>query len=293
MNDNVVSANPSSPAEAQKQRSVFYTGNLPMRDEADVDNGVLPERKGLLGYNNHFSNRRKATIEALKELGATDVLYLHPQANVAYFYNAQKKVFGFYYTGQVQFVCPIENFIAFDFGGGGQRVRNATSRIGMVGIDADGVNAVGVGRAPTLVAESDLDAWAILSYREGSEIKEFQMQLTTMDSYVIHFFEGDDGYQMQWRQNMDELLKNLKTLQFKLNTLQSVEVGKEEDLPDVEVEFYAEKNVALGEDYQKYLEELKEETLRDNQKDVVKNVAMFGGLGALIVGAVIWILSLI
>lgn len=121
----------------------------------------------------------------------------------------------------VQFVCPIENILNFTYGGGNHRVVNSRTAIGGFGFNNDGLSSVGVGFVPSLSSVSDTTAWAVLSYKQGDTVEQFELNFSVMNNYLDNMGNRPaEDLDRFWMLQMDILLKSLEKLNSKIISLQ-------------------------------------------------------------------------
>ena len=238
------------------RRPVFYTGNPLLASQTDEDCGYC-EKSGWI-KDRDISN--SCLIEAMEDaklemeaLAITDPFLVHPFGATFLFYNSVDKTFGFFYGGRFQFVCPIENLVGFTFGGGEQRTIGVTPTFGGVNFGGGGFLA----SVPGTMADVNPNAWATLSYYDGDEIKDFEMQFTVKRQNDADVADSVEELMLLWSNNVQMLLKNLKKLQMKLEGLcnQAKRLNQtEKALPDPDYTPYVNHNQAKNEEDAYYAE---------------------------------------
>ena len=241
-------------------RAVSRTGIKLSYSQVDIDNGHAPSRTTKQKNDGYLGNRIKIMRSALARVGATEIKQLQNGATTAFFYDAKRRVIGFYYAGRIQFVCPIENIRAFRFGG----------------------------------ARTDTTAWALLSYKDGEEIKELRLDFTVNTHFVLDMVakDGVEMLELTWSAMMGALLQNLQELEIKIAAL--MEEGKRlitagEELAEVDVAFYEKENQFFGNEYEAYLNEIEQDAAKSATRQMIRRIVKWSLVGA----AVILVISLI
>lgn len=97
-------------------RNVFISGNKLDGYHADTDNGYSHAGKKIFDRKNReakkFFPRFKSEMDnAMKAKGYTKTVMLQADLCAAFFTDSKRGVFGFFWDGAEQFVCPYENVI--------------------------------------------------------------------------------------------------------------------------------------------------------------------------------------
>lgn len=236
-------AAPKKPA----YRNVFRLGEKMLGNQPSIDRGYFPERKSKTDMSDaYFARRKKAAEEGMRKAGATEILFFSNRRTCAFFYDEVKKAIGFYYASAVQFVCPIENLAGFSFYGGNAEMVN--SRTGILGI---GTAGIGVGSIPSTKVLGRSPIHATLLYRDGDSINEFPLYFLPFQDYMIFNFNCNrELISLIENADADNTLESLGKIQLRLDALKdSAQNMVTSDTPDIDVEFYSERNKETQQDF--------------------------------------------
>ena len=246
MNDNI----DTYEENAEKKfgyRPVFNTGIATSIDQFDLDHGYTEKRKKKLKNATYHVDRRAKAQADLKAIGASEIIFLQQETSIAFFCDNKKKIFGFYYLGQVQFVCPVENAVGFR-----------------------------VERFP----HSDKGVWATLTYRDGNDIKEYCLTFSVLSSYTFYQNGGNPKHiDAVCESQMYVLLETLRKLQLKLFALREegteILAGRvkpaELDYPAIQ-----EKNKETQAEFNAYVKDLETMTSKENKRRLLRNLIIWG-----------------
>ena len=291
MNDEIDELEDKPKPKAIKTRAVFYTESRSSSNQADVDNGYTRNRNCPTKYEGYYSDRKKVADKVLGDLGATDVFYIQPHSTTAFFYDSKKKVCGFYYAGQVQFVCPVENVLDFSYSCEGDRTYSGRSMVGGVGIGVGSINSVGVGISsmPTTTVINGTTANATLVYTDNGSIKEITLSFNVNNLYLTRLAKSPEELQDLWALLMRGLAENLAKLQHKISVIkhegQAVRNG-EIEVSEVDYEPY--KNPEHKEEYRRYLTAIRNQAEEDNRKMKIRKFIFWGVVIAVVVAVIVF-----
>lgn len=267
MDDEIESYEKKEAPRMPKNRGVYYTGEELPRNHADIDNGYVESRKAKIGEDNGFFEIQEQVLKnVMEEIGATEVMKIIPDANTACFYIKEKGLFGLYYSSKIQFVCPIENFIDFEFEKNSDTPITSRARMTNLIFDEDGLDGIGMGSIPYQSTISSNSASATLRYFDGDEVKEINLNLAVGGLYLAHDANGDFNFWNLLTSTLVEgLIKNLKAIRAKLSIekkrMQGAAVA---NMPPIDREYYDELNKELAEGFAEHLEMLEESARSDN-----------------------------
>lgn len=236
-----------STAKKPAYRSVFRLGEKMLANQPSIDRGYLPERKRKTDMSDaYFARRKKAAEEGMNAAGATEILFVSNRRTSAFFYDEVKKAIGFYYGSAVQLVCPIENLAGFSFNGGNSAVVN--SRAPILGVSPAGL---GIGSAPSLKSLGRSPVQATLLYHDGEGISEFPLVFIPWQDYMAFNFNANlEMINLVENADTNAVLDNLNKIQMKIEALRdSAQILVNQDTPDIDPDFYQEKNKATLNDY--------------------------------------------
>ncbi|MBR5241941.1 MAG: helix-turn-helix transcriptional regulator [Clostridia bacterium] len=270
-------------------REVYDSGVKIRRDHADIDNGYAPERKSD-NYNSEsfFNSIKNKAVDAMKAAGATEITFIHPHATIAFFYDAEKKVCGFYHTGKIQVVCPIENILSFTFSGGETSFINTKTRT--IGVGVGAIKSIGIGSMPTMTAVDSTDACASFCYTdENSMVKTVELNFNVSSRYIVRDIKSIEDYNALTHCVMDSLLKNLKELSVKIDGLKQVGeriIDGSLQVEPLDMSAYIAVNEKSYSAYNAYLAEIEADKVKSDRERLCKNLVLIG-LG---VAVLVWII---
>ena len=265
-----------------KQRRAFYTGIRTSRNQSDTDNGYVQGSRCVVAYSGHLHERKAVAEKLLRSLGATDIFFIQNDATTAFFCDRKKYVCGFYYAGQVQFVCPIENIMGFYSSEDGSFVYNTTNTFSSVGVGMGGVNSIGFGTAPGIGVLPGTEAKASLAYRDGEEMKEIVLEFSVASAQCRFIGETVEDDEWMWSAAMKGLRENLKKLQQKISFLQRdamAILSGHTEVENVNYEIYRKKNEEAMVEYREYIRVIEAQARIDYRNHVLKKLFKWGALG--------------
>lgn len=82
--------------------------------EVYVSKNELSEKQADIEHSGSYSLKtRKAVMEKdMREYGAESYINLQQDIAACFFQSSKNMTFGFYFNGEIQFICPIENYIS-------------------------------------------------------------------------------------------------------------------------------------------------------------------------------------
>ena len=286
MNDDI--ENTAVPVEPYKYtpRSVFNTELNVDFHHADIDNGFSKTRKASnKKVLETLQLRKSKAVAHLKSVGATEIVFIQPNATIAFFYDENKKVCGFYHTGEIQFVCPIENVLDFSFGGGNSSVVNTTAKTLVSGFGS--FNTLGVGTIPVATAIRGTSAHAVLYYTDdGTNVKNFKLNFNIKNICNLSYLEVlkhpmNSGSLEAYEANlMQQLTKTLVELKGKIDAFKQISARittGELSIDSIDVFTYQNSNIKAKKEYEEYLLSITEEAKKANTIDSIKSVFIVGG----------------
>ena len=279
-----------------KERHVFLVGETIPYNHADIDNGHAENRKAHLGEraDDYLFDSQSIAKETLEKIGATDIFFIQGNSSIAYFYDSNNKVCGFYYNGKVQLVCPIENIIGIQSGNDGGMTINTRTGIGSLGFGGGGLDSVFVGSMPSQNYIPPTTAWALFSYKDGKQIKELKLDFNVNNQHLLDtkLIKDVTDIHAIWDVMMRSLMENLKRLELKIVGAQreanSILTGKTK-VEDIDKAKYKEINKEAEREYEEYKARIEEEAKSANLWGFVNKLIIAG----LIVGGAILICVLL
>lgn len=288
MNDDIeVYDSDAEPIRNIVNRKVFYTGYALRSHQAQIDNGYTEEKK-FKNRDDTYYSRRKIATDTLKYFNAKDVFFIQHDATTAFFYDDANKAVGIYYAGRVQFLCPIENLVRFEFGNNNPTVTQGGKSVYGVGIGLSGINSIGVGKIPATNYIPSTEAWAELTYRDEKGLRQLKMPFSVNNAHLLHQKDiSPDVLDVMWSANMQILIKNLRSVQFKILSYidyaqKNILTGQIE-VKEIDYSVYTKKNLETAKEYNTYVSELHRQVEKENKmwltaKYVLVGIAVILGL---------------
>lgn len=254
---------PEQPAPPQKKtvkyRKVFCVGDKLDPHQVDIEIGYAPGKRRKLQGEAYEGICLQASVKTLEMLECTKKIDIQPGTSTTFFYMEKEKAFGFYYGGRVQIICPIEDLLGFEFGKDGDLSVRGRQVVTGVGFGNGGVNSFGVGSIPTTNTIPSTEAWAVLSYRDGEEIKELKMEFSVNNYRVCERAANIQQQEFLWSVELDGLMKKLQSVQMTLHALLQVAADIRDGNATVEeIDYTAirQRNEETGKAYRAYLERI-------------------------------------
>lgn len=183
------------PVQANKKkeyREVFVTNDKLTYNQAEIDHGYPEGRKRRNKESESIYNGKIEKMKNhLKEIGATNYIQLQNDLAGCFFEDTNNMVFGFYYNGAVQFLCPYENYINVHISNSGNEMTYDRQLILGAGFGRGGINSIGVGSMPKPVLNKPNNYYLTLSYfdKEG-KTKEYKMSLNCLRTYTLYEYSN-------------------------------------------------------------------------------------------------------
>jgi len=260
-----------------KYRKVFYSGKPLDYKYIDYDAGYFEDDVKNRDDNAdvYLYKRIQTRNSILKQFNITEIMDMHPDSATAFFYDNKTKYFGFYYTNGIQFLCPIENFISFDFTGGGQTLRNVKNT-GITGI-VGGIFGIGVSSENDVVAEDDFFFKTTLMYRDGNEVKTLEFTLSGACSYTILNKEakrpGDIDINVTFATHtITGLLTKIKTKLLTLSFMRDQILQKLVPASDFDFKLLASVLEISKNDYERFKKEVLENKAKVKKRKFIKTL---------------------
>ena len=276
-------------------REVFDAKVSLAHNYADIDNGYSPDLKKVNKNSDaYFSARRAKASENLKSIGATEIIFLQSDAAVAFFYDGNKKVCGFYHTGSVQFVCPIENILSFSVNTDSPFFMN--SQASAVGIGVGHVNSIGIGSMPTTTVINSKSAQVTLCYLdEKNSPVTFDIRFAVGGMHTLSTKPKSlEEIEIIDHALMVSLMNNLNTVKTKIDGLKVVGerilTGKVQ-VPALDMSFYRSNNEKMNKSHRAYMEDIAEEAHKIRNADFIKKLVIVGLVAAVVIGFILIVRS--
>lgn len=174
------------PVRVKRQyREVFVSGETLAFRQADIDHGYTSDRKRRNPESDWIYDTRTDKMKRdLRELGISSYILLQDDLAGCFFEDTKNMVFGFYFNGAVQFVCPYENFINANISNSGNEMGYERQMMIGAGFGSDGINSIGVGSMPRAVLKKPSVYYLRVNYfdKEGNA-KDYKMKLFCTRAY--------------------------------------------------------------------------------------------------------------
>ncbi len=177
------------PTPTKKGFRKVFVSNLSLKhSQAELDNGYPENRKRRnKSHTAVYINNLQKMKKFLKEMGATSNVQLQDDLVGCYFENSEKKTFGFYYNGAIQFLCPYENFININVSNSGTQMGYNRQMVVGTGFGNGGINSIGVGSIATPTMKKPDYYYLCISYfNEKGDIKEFKLSINCHRVYPYY-----------------------------------------------------------------------------------------------------------
>lgn len=156
---------------------------------------------------------KEAEEKKMEQLGYTYISFQH-DLPAWFFYDPQKNVFGFYFNGKEQFICPIQNYVKLGYMPYGDGLVSKTKLRPSVILG----DVVGVGVHPTTTYSSSdgrLFAFTLTYFDENGIDMEYQYTLSAFRSYAIEKYSAAPD--LLYDVLAKETLHSYKKIETKLN----------------------------------------------------------------------------
>jgi len=125
--------------------------------------------------------------KAIKSIGANKSILLQGDLAGCFFENTKDMFFGFYYGGNIQFICPFENFISVHLSDSGNTMSYGHQLATGVGFGSNGIGSIGV----VSVAQPRLDnarsyTLIVTYFNKSGNRSEFKLNLNCSRIYPIY-----------------------------------------------------------------------------------------------------------
>ena len=166
-----------------KFRKTFKSGiKLNAGVQADYEHGYSGKRK-VKGYNYSISLSKHKDLIYKKRY--TRIMIIQNDILVNFFIDEQNKVFGFFFDGAPQFVCPFENLASFTLSNSGPHT--GFSRSPVVGVGIGDTTTVGVGSTLRAQTRAPLIYFLNISYfAEDGTLQTYNINFGCNRSYICY-----------------------------------------------------------------------------------------------------------
>lgn len=204
---------PQSPKPAF--RPPFRSKSSLSPSQAEIDHGYINTEMG--------KNRRSGTIfaekknefeAAVRKKNYTQHFRIQADLLVEFFKDDKRKVFGFFWDGAEQFVCPYENLVSFSYTSSGPSSSLVPQSV-YTGMFGKGGMAVGMGSVPTTRINSDAIFNVLISYYTAPQkTAVYTMSFMCPRQYIVLNNQGDssntfyalwDALSLQTKQNLNKI----------------------------------------------------------------------------------------
>ena len=179
------SRGPLDPYQADKDHGYYQGVKRKVKDSTEI-----------FGYLNYQMK------SLMNKIGADHTILLQGDMAACFFENSKEKFFGFYYAGNIQFLCPFENFINIHLSDSGENPEYKTEFVPHIGFNGSGISSVGFATMPRPTLTKAEEYTVIVSYLDESEnIAEFKFDIDCTRTYVV--YEDPNNYSV-WAELQSE-----------------------------------------------------------------------------------------
>lgn len=189
--------------ESPKQityRKVFNSGiTLDSFKQSDYEHGFVEDKRAT--DEDVFREYSEKHERLIKAKGYTKTVRVQFDVLCDFFFDDKNKVFGFFFDGAPQFVCPYENFAAFSLGDSG--LTNQHSRTTVVGVGFGRSSSIGIGSIPMTQTGLPYNYDLNISYfDEKGILKVYKISFTCSRVYIVYEYNITSDEKMHEVQNM-------------------------------------------------------------------------------------------
>ena len=271
--------------------AVFITNNKLDYYQVDIDHGYTKERKEHEKSSDEiFEKRRNVAEKNLKSAGATEILWLQNDAVIACFFDSTRNVFGFYFDDKIQFVSPIENYISMRIKTGNESALTSTAPKTVAIFGQRGVEGVGFGMTTNSQMVPPTAATLIISYRDRSIIKEYEMGFNTNGMHLLEIAKSVDELHLMYEGKMQALVKCLERLNLFFENLRDKSnsiINGNAPASTVDSAFYTKKNLEFSSEHDAYIKKISAAAKRSNAKAMVKKLVCGVMIAAVVVVVIV------
>ena len=262
--------------------------------QGDIDRGYTEDSSRSRDDASEIFKIRQAEMKkTLLKIGVTSNLLLQTNVAGCFFLNSKEKYFGFYYGGNIQFLCPYENFISASSCNSGNEISYDSTRVRGVGFGHQGLS-VGVASVPTPTLQQPMRHTLIISYFDvNGGTRQFKLDMNCMCKHWIYENDGDEA-KLFWGVEAEFTAKRIKEILSQLSGVAAVGrriLAHEIEVEPINVEFLTAtiKECAVKE--AEYRNRIKEETrLSNKRRKIGKIIAAAVVVAVVAIGLLIYFL---
>ena len=254
---------------AKVYRDVFNSGFKLNYNQPDIDHGYTENRnKKLKNSNEIYEHKTSQMKEFLEAMGIENYILFQSDLCGCFFQNENDFTFGFYYDGNIQFLCPYENFISVHLNNSGNKMDYGRQTVFGVGLGAGGINSIGVGSIPQLKFSKPSNYTLTISYFDkNGKVNEFKLDVNCNRRYTIYQMKKIDEIDLFNEIQSDFANKQLNNIVAKLETCHALAekiFNKEIDVKNINIEEIKKTYNKRYEKENEFKTELEQEVLVDN-----------------------------
>lgn len=188
--------------------------------QADIDHGYSESRKRKLGDSETIYGRRTRQMDAtLKEIGAEKKILLQGDLAGCFFENPTDMFFGFYYGGNIQFICPFENFINVQLSDSGQEMTYERQLMPSIDFSSRGIESVGMASIPRPKLNKASSYTIHISYfDQAGSIADYKLDINCKRLYTIYESKNPEDAQIMEAIQSDFAHTKLNEIYTRLNS---------------------------------------------------------------------------
>jgi len=182
--------------------------------QADIDCGYSRSRKNIIDNSMEiFKERYDEMNNMLAKIGVDKTIQLQVDLAGCFFENTKQLFFGFYYGGNIQFLCPFENFINAQICNSGYNISYDSQLVSGIGVGSNGIESVGIGSIPFAKLNKPSSYTLVISYfDENSMVNEFKLNLYCKRRYTILETGSADDAELMASMESDSTFKKLNEI---------------------------------------------------------------------------------
>lgn len=271
-------------------RDVFDSNNKIYPWQAEIDRGYSENRDAKRADSAKVLNDRITKMKSdLEEIGADSYVLLQNDVAGCFFQNTNDMLFGFYYNGSIQFLCPYENYINSNIANSGNNLAFESEVIPQLGFGRNGLSSIGFARIPKAKVSKPYEYYLTIFYFDKSgKVNEYRLTLNCFRKYtlyeikkkeeLVNFQEATSEYTNKRMMEINNKLSAMPAVAAKINS-------KEISVYDVDIE-------KIKADYEKS-NKLANDFIEDNKINQRKDLVARRKSAFIVIGNIILIIALL
>lgn len=174
-------------------------------------------KKSVYQNRSYYRTKREEEKGKLNEK-EYDSYILQPDVLMWYFYDEKKKHFGFYFDGEVQFSCPIENYHNFHCSSRGAGIVEGDPKRHAIFIAGGEDSMFGVSSTTTYLSQKDtVFDFTLYYYDQAGRTCEYQYRLTSDRVYLLNFINSIEGSVLTTNSISEQTISQFEKFKARLN----------------------------------------------------------------------------